>query len=574
MPDLRRLSHQRCVASGVHLDRIRPGQTVIAMPHSRAETGSQSVHPRMPLGGAEAGRFLSLGFCGLLGVVTLLPLLCAAVPPLIDYPNHLARLWILVHRAEIPELARNYVVHWKLVPDLAIDFGVLALSAAMPVELAGRVFIALTMLGLIAGTMVLHRVLHGRFAVWPIWSVLFIYNAAMFWGFVSCLFAIGVYFFLFSGWIASRRWPIGPRLLVFAAASAVLWLLHLFAFGLYGLSVVSYEFGRALKDGRLPLKGLASVAVVCLQFIPGLVLWYLSRGKLPSIHTEYGDLGRKVYALFAPVTFGSTLAVLDRGLWLAAAVFLLLAARRGALKLVPEMRLPLAAMVAAALLMPYFANGSALADIRLPSVLPLVILAATQFSVRRQWLAGLLGVSALVLFGLRVWTVSASWQVYDRWFNEFRAASGVIAPGARLLIVEGAIPDDKRAIPGVPSAFATVQPNIFWHMGALAVIDRAAFFPYLFTDATPLDVTPRNRAMSSWGMPVTPEELVKSADPRSLQSPVAYDLYHHPLYWRDWPHNFDYVLWIDFGDRPKPQLKQLLPLASGSVFAVYRILKQ
>ncbi len=142
-----------------------------------------------------------VAICVALAAATLSPLLWASVPPLVDYPNHLARMWILVHRTEIPELARNYVVHWRLLPDMAMDFVVPALALAMPVELAGRVFIALTMLGLIGGTVTLHRVLQGRFSVWPLWSVLFIYNAVLFWGFLSCLFAIAVYLFAFSGWI-------------------------------------------------------------------------------------------------------------------------------------------------------------------------------------------------------------------------------------------------------------------------------------------------------------------------------------------------------------------------------------
>ena len=77
-----------------------------------------------------------------LGAVTLSPLLWVRVPPLVDYPSHIARMWILVHGAEIPELARNYTVHWRLLPDLAMDLIVPVLSTMMAVEQAGRVFIA------------------------------------------------------------------------------------------------------------------------------------------------------------------------------------------------------------------------------------------------------------------------------------------------------------------------------------------------------------------------------------------------------------------------------------------------
>jgi hypothetical protein len=129
-----------------------------------------------------------------LGAITLSPLLWVRVPPLVDYPSHLARMWILVHGADIPELARNYTVHWRRLPDLAMDLIVPVLSTMMTVEQAGRVFVALMMGALIGGTAALHRAIHGRVGIWPIWSVLFVYNAELFWGFPT-LFATGVYLF-------------------------------------------------------------------------------------------------------------------------------------------------------------------------------------------------------------------------------------------------------------------------------------------------------------------------------------------------------------------------------------------
>src|SRR5262249_7937377 len=105
--------------------------------------------------------------------LTLSPLLWASVPPLVDYPNHLARMWILVNAGRIQELGSNYVAHWRLLPNLAMDLIVPTLALVMPVELAGRLFIALTMLALLGGTVTLHRALHGRVGLWPLCSLLF-----------------------------------------------------------------------------------------------------------------------------------------------------------------------------------------------------------------------------------------------------------------------------------------------------------------------------------------------------------------------------------------------------------------
>ena len=508
----------------------------------------------------------------LFGAVMLGPLLTATVPPLVDYPNHLARLWILLHQS-LPELAANYVTNWRILPDMAMDFVIPALSQVMPVVEAGRLFIALTMTGLVAGTIALHRVLHGRFGIWPVWSVLFIFNAVLFWGFLSCLFASAIYLFAFSGWIASERWRLFPRILLFAAVAALLFLLHAFAFGLYGLSVASYELGRRAQGRRLPFRSLVSYSLLCLQFVPGLLLWAASLGNVRSAYTAYGGLTAKLYAVMAPATFGARPALLDQITWLTLAVVLFLLLSRRALYILPQMRLPLAAMVLVAILMPNEANGSWGADFRLPVILPFVLIASTRLEIASKQLVHGIAAVATVLFGLRVLAVSQSWQEYDRWFGEFREAAAVIPAGSRLLVVQTPLGEQMPGLPGVSRLLASLQPSLFHHMGALAVLDRSVFFPYLFTQAATVDVAPRDKEIAQTrAEPVTPADLVLAADPARAQFLYGLpDVYGQPPYWRHWPQSFDYVLWIDFSGKAKPYVEQLIPAHAGSFFEIYRI---
>src|SRR5436190_21580291 len=107
-----------------------------------------------------------------------------------------------------------------------------------------------------------------------------------------------------------------------------------------------------------------------------------------------------------------------------------------------------------------------------------------------------MAVIATVLFGLRIVAVSQSWQEYDRRFDEFRRASAVIPAGSRLLVVQSPVGDETPSLPEVSRLLASLQPGVFHHMGALAVLDRSAFFPYLFTQAATIDVAPRNKALA------------------------------------------------------------------------------
>src|SRR5262245_21106837 len=51
--------------------------------------------------------FLVLAFAAL-----AIPVLLVAIPPLLDYPNHLVRLWLIAGGAKIAPLSEMYAVSW------------------------------------------------------------------------------------------------------------------------------------------------------------------------------------------------------------------------------------------------------------------------------------------------------------------------------------------------------------------------------------------------------------------------------------------------------------------------------
>jgi hypothetical protein len=71
-------------------------------------------------------------------------------------------------------------------------------------------------------------------------------------------------------------------------------------------------------------------------------------------------------------------------------------------------------MMTLALLIPNWLNGSWLADVRLPVALPFVIVASTRFEASRVAVTRGIAAVAIILLGLRVWTVSQAWLDYDR----------------------------------------------------------------------------------------------------------------------------------------------------------------
>ena len=93
----------------------------------------------------------------LLSAVLLAPLLIADVPPVLDYPNHLARFVLLAAGPDDPVLGRMFTPSWSIIPDLAIDVIGPPLLHVLPVHVAGRCLLGGILLLNLAGVLALHR---------------------------------------------------------------------------------------------------------------------------------------------------------------------------------------------------------------------------------------------------------------------------------------------------------------------------------------------------------------------------------------------------------------------------------
>src|SRR5262249_19925641 len=132
------------------------------------------------------------------------PLLLTNLPPLGDYLNHLARMYVITQIDTDPVLARMYEVQWGVVPNLAMDLLVPPLSKIMPLTVAGRVFVALTVLLPLAGVVVLHRVSFQTRQLWPLSAVAVAYNGLFFWGLLNFVASMGVALLAVALWLRER----------------------------------------------------------------------------------------------------------------------------------------------------------------------------------------------------------------------------------------------------------------------------------------------------------------------------------------------------------------------------------
>jgi hypothetical protein len=179
-------------------------------------------------------------WCTLGAVSTLLclPVLSVTYVPLVDYPNHLARVHILYEYANVPAYQSTYYRVLEPIPNLAIELVISLLLPFVDILVAGKIFLVLAILLLITGCHQIGTAIHGR----PTWLVLpclfFFYNSMFFYGFVNYMFGIGLFCLTVAHRLKLRnRWS-GSRLLILTLLSLLAFIAHLTAYAFVGATFV------------------------------------------------------------------------------------------------------------------------------------------------------------------------------------------------------------------------------------------------------------------------------------------------------------------------------------------------
>jgi hypothetical protein len=494
----------------------------------------------------------------------VVPIVSIVVPPLVDYPNHLARMHILAAYASSPALQANYVVAWKLSPYLAMDLIIPQLARFMSIYTAGRVFLYLCLLLFVLGTLALHATLHRRFSPWPAASALFAYSYVASLGFVNYLFGVDIWLLAFAGWIALARRTVRWRIAGGTLLSLAVFFCHYFAFFGYILCVGAYELGHWLQTEERRVAGLLRRGIVAFcPFIPSLIMFGIASRGQHGGDTWYGTPSDKFLTLFSPVLFQGV--PYNLGILVALLYIPLRKGLLGRVQLNPVMRLPLLLVGIAALVMPHVLAGVWGVDFRLPVVWVVLLIASCAWSstsARATAAAtGFLLAMLSVNLGMIVW----AWRPIGQQFDEFRAALPAIPRGAKVIVFWDEV--------GTDPAMLHQPVSIYDHLATLAIVERDAYVPFLFKHAMmPVAAAPALRNIdTAVGNPILLHQLIEAMDP--VKGPAMLGTLNNMgmiNYWGNWPQHFEYAVELSFGARP--ELPPLLDrVASGTFFNIYRV---
>src|SRR5262245_29441177 len=319
------------------------------------------------------------------------------LPPLVDYPNHLARMHLLAEGGNA-----FYSARWAVLPNLAEDLIVPPLARVMPLDLAAKLFLIM-ILALIAGGVIwLNRVATGGWRLWPLVAFLFLYNRILLWGFLNYLFGLGVALGAIALWLAleSRRWWL--RTVLSSLTAQACFFSHIAAFGFYALAIIGVELLPAAAEFRRrqwPALG-RRIAIGVAQFIVPAALWFGLRRDAPTGTVSYAGFWRKADLLFSVFdNYNRAFDVVCFALFLVLVGWLLWTRR---VNLAPRLAVAAGIVFAAYLLLPSQIYGGSGADHRLPTALFLLLVAASAPRFLGHRLAAALGVGAALVLVARL----------------------------------------------------------------------------------------------------------------------------------------------------------------------------
>ncbi|MEM7221352.1 MAG: hypothetical protein AAF495_00125 [Pseudomonadota bacterium] len=498
-------------------------------------------------------------------VAAILPIVIITHPIQIDLPQHLARHYIASTIERSDHLSRFYSFEWQIIPYLAGDVLHQVLARYAPIYDAGRIALGIVFLLWLTAALLLHRVLWGTFSAWPLLSVLFFYNANVGWGFENYVLGSALAVLLFVAWVAWQPARLSVKAFIFTGLATLLYLMHIFAFGVFGLLYLTYELGRNwdLLLRNLVL-GLGRLTIIGLPIVPGTLLFItlvlLSTEYATDSRTIFGGIPQRIGVLTGALSARFYDLQIDRIVFGCLFFLFLWGLLTKRLSFHPTMKLVLIVFGALCLIIPYKSAGVTFTHHRMPFIFFMLLIASSRWEAVRPTVYWVTASAVVAMILARSVMIIDYWKPHDIEMKELVQSFQKLERGATLLPVWNGVRGEMN----------------HWYSSAYAVIERDAFVPILFSAVTLLDIQPEFRRINGADQGISKINRVQgdldsfATAIEAANSGTDPGSDRHLEVFQGWWPSFSHVLVVDREKTGNPSPEHLELIHDGSYYAIYR----
>ena len=491
----------------------------------------------------------------LLLIAAVMPVLWPNLPPaMVDYNNHLARMFVLA-RDGTAQAHPYYQVTWSLIPNLAMDLIVPGIGRYIGVEMANRLFYLLSQLLIVTGAMALEYAVKRRLQIAGFVALIFLYSTPFTFGFENFEFGLGcaLWGFACAVWLQDRSWLV--RFSTHTAFIALLFAAHLFALGIYGFAAGLHELWRNWSRRASLREAFARFSALAIPPVLLAGLMIAGNGSVGGSGNAWAFGDKATWILH--ILSGYNMAVSEIGvlalIWLMVAL-----ARRGALRFEQSGVWLLAGFSALYLAMPFRLFDTAFVDMRVLVALALIVPAFIFVSFPDAIWRRIAIALAMAITIINVSDVTIVWLSYRDDFAAAKKSFELLPKGAIVMTAQtgdgGDPPADLRDYP-------------MFNVPTLAVHYASAFSPHLFTAPGKQPVTSRTpwRRLEFPERGFLPVKFLKYVAEHGAPDGT-------PPFVQNWARDFDYLYLIG-PPIPNPMPDRLDFVIGAPRFALYRVRK-
>lgn len=441
-------------------------------------------------------------------LLTCMPILLFAAPPVQDYPNHLVRIWLLSVGADFDIIRTMYNIDWSNAStNIAVDWLASQLSSVLPLWIIDRSLLLLMFLGPPVGAIYLSHNLFGRWDPWQLAALSLTWTTTAIAGFLSYSISLAAALFAAAVLVKARHWRIVWLAPLHLAICTVLLLIHRMGMCFYLALAVGIAIGEK-SAWQVPVvqpNMIARITLLCVaSCIPIAVL------KLLSSHPPSTDL-----AVFLPIKQMFAARTILETLWSPFASYqfrgdvaamapifgiCITALAKGKFQIHRGLLIVSLALAALAIIAPMKIGDASWLDRRVPLMVALTLFS----SILPKWPEPRLRDAITIIFilsilGKAAW-IGSIWQKRSSDVVELKHIGQYIRPGEAVIVVRQYTPDPNQAPIGrflVGSSGSARETRR--HLPSMLVIWRHAFIPTIFAvpGQHPLRIAPLRRSYAS-----------------------------------------------------------------------------